>query len=60
MAEDKDKTSSPKWAETADHAAAFIEQAQVVKMLLKTSGWVIHKQRKGPKNKKAEEEFALL
>lgn len=36
----------------ADHAAAFIEQAHIMNMLVKTSGRMIHKQRKGPKKKR--------
>lgn len=42
-----------------DHAAAFIEQARAVNMLMATSGWMIHSQRKREKKKK-EEEFVPL
>lgn len=50
----KIRTNLLSWVgwKTVDHAAAFIGQARVVNMLMGTSGWIIHKQRKRTKKKK--------
>lgn len=63
VAEDKGETYCS-WGgcSAVYHAAAFIEQARAVNMLMATSGWMIHSQRKGKKKEKEqkEEEFAPL